>query len=44
MHLELRTEVRKMISRWEKTRWGLDYRIVNKIMSLWRVGDVKLGI
>ena len=31
MHLEGRGVFRKITQRWEKARWGSDYRIVNKI-------------
>ena len=32
MHLKLKREVRTITWRWDKARWELDYRIVNKIM------------
>lgn len=32
MHFELRRELRKITGRWEKTRQGLDYRIIDKII------------
>ena len=32
LHSELRRELRKITWRWEKSKVGLDYRIVNKIM------------
>lgn len=37
MYLELKREERKITRRWEKARWGLDYRIINKIMGSLRV-------
>ena len=33
LHSELRRELRKITWRWEKSKVGLDYRIVNKMMS-----------
>lgn len=32
IHSELKKECKKITWRWEKTRWGLGYRVDNKIM------------
>ena len=32
-YMHMKGIVRKVTGRWERARWGLDYRIVNKIVG-----------